>query len=38
MTRRDTRRIDSSRLKTHVDAMAEQAVDVTPDPVRHDCV
>jgi oleate hydratase len=31
MTRRDTRRIDSSRLKTHIDAIAEQAVDVTPD-------
>ena len=31
MTRRDTRRIDTSRLKTHIDAMAEQAVDVTPD-------
>lgn len=31
MTRRDKRIIDNSRLKTHVDAMAEQAVDVTPD-------
>ncbi len=31
MTRRDKRRIDSSRLKAHVDAMAEQGVDITPD-------
>jgi oleate hydratase len=30
MTRRDTQ-IDSSRLKTHIDAMAEKAVDVSPD-------
>lgn len=31
MPRRDTPVIDSSRLRTHIDAMAEQAMDVTPD-------
>ncbi len=31
MTRRNTTRIDSSRLKTHIDAMAAHAVDLTPD-------
>jgi len=31
MTRRDKPTIDTSRLKTHVDAMANQAVDVAPD-------
>ena len=31
MTRPVTPKIDSSRLKTYIDAMAEQSVDVTPD-------
>ena len=31
MTRSVTPKIDNSRLKTHIDAMAEQSVDVTPD-------
>lgn len=31
MDRPDVPRLDSSRLKTHIDLMAEQAVDVAPD-------
>ncbi|WP_303903233.1 oleate hydratase [Thiohalomonas denitrificans] len=31
MVRRNASRVDTSRLKTHVNAMAEQIVDVTPD-------
>jgi len=31
MARRDLPKIDTSCLKPHIDAMAEQAVDVTPD-------
>ena len=31
MTLRDGRKIDSSRLKNHIDAMAKQVVDVEPD-------
>jgi oleate hydratase len=31
MTRPDSPKIDTSRLKTHIDAIDAQAVDVTPD-------
>ncbi|AOY86854.1 oleate hydratase [Marinobacter salinus] len=31
MTRRQSPKFDTSRLKTHIDAMTKQAVDVTPD-------